>query len=77
MNGPLLLCYRCNHTGSPKLVWKPYRRTNGGTEWHLGAYCRHCGRWIKWVPQVPEWLAIAPPKPEEERVICGTLFDVT
>jgi len=24
---------------------------------HIGAYCRACKRWLKWLPQTPELLA--------------------
>lgn len=41
---------------TPSLSWKVM--SNGRV--HLGARCPNCQYWIKWVPQIPEWLALAP-----------------
>ena len=50
-----LACVSCG-PGEPRLAWK---EMVGGRA-HLGAYCRRCDRWIKWVPQASEWLRSAP-----------------
>ena len=37
-----LKCPSCNHTGEPELA--PSKQ-------HIGAYCKQCGAWLKWMPQ--------------------------
>jgi len=51
----------CRYNGTPLLLWRKHREGGG---FHLGAYCARCKAWIKWVPQDPRWLPIAPSKPE-------------
>jgi hypothetical protein len=51
-------CLTCGQRADPELRWKRGRRG----VLHLGLYCRRCGRWIKWVPQTPAVLRVAPTK---------------
>jgi len=53
---PGLTCPRCTATDEPDLRYLTYESEADGR--HLGAYCRHCTRWIRWVPQVAEWAAL-------------------
>lgn len=50
-----LECASCGPV-APRLAWK--EMVDGSA--HLGAYCRRCDRWLKWLPQVREWLRQAP-----------------
>jgi hypothetical protein len=62
MYQPLLLALPqppCLHAEPPDLRW----RATSDARWHLGAWCRACGRWLRWVPQTPAILATAPPRP--------------
>lgn len=54
-NRPGLTCVSCGPV-EPRLAWR--EMTDGRT--HLGAYCPGCSRWIKWLPQVDEWVRQAP-----------------
>lgn len=58
-----LTCVSCGPV-TPRLTWK----TMEGGRAHLGAYCRRCDRWIRWVPQVDKWLRAAPAKETVWRV---------
>ena len=49
-----LICRRCGHKGVPRLEW---RRGRGVV--HLGGYCKNCGEWIRWLPQVTPWVDLA------------------
>jgi hypothetical protein len=48
----------CTHP-QRRLKWRLL--ATGGA--HLGAFCRLCGKWITWLPQDPDTLAEAPPRP--------------
>ena len=49
---------RCAHP-QRRLKWRLL--ATGGA--HLGAFCRQCVKWITWLPQDPDTLAEAPPRP--------------
>ena len=53
-----LICQHCHEDGEPFLQWHPDNQ-------HLGAYCRRCLRWIKWLKQDEATLAEAPSKNEQ------------
>lgn len=59
-----LICNRCDLTGEPRLEYRHHL-----TGKHLGAWCRSCDSWIKWVPQEGAWLELyekqqaVPPNP--------------
>jgi hypothetical protein len=48
----------CTHP-QRRLKWRLL--ATGGA--HLGAFCLQCGKWITWLPQDPDTLAEAPPRP--------------
>ena len=48
----------CKHGCSPLEPILCWRELSDGRQ-QLGANCRDCGRWIKWVPQDEEWLTLA------------------
>ena len=54
-----LTCHHCGVIEEPDLGWQVFG--NGTT--HLRAECRACGRYIKYVPQTPENLSLAPLRP--------------
>lgn len=43
----------CNHCGSNEyeLLLKPMTSRTSGATAHVGAYCKKCKKWIKWVSQ--------------------------
>ncbi len=43
-----ILCEACGCLGYPKLAKKVL---TGGFHYHVGAYCRQCNSWIKWLRQ--------------------------
>jgi len=49
---PTLTCHRCDFVGQPILYW----HTFGEDARHLGALCARCKRWLRWVPQIDEWM---------------------
>ena len=59
-----LECLRCSLSVEPVLKW---RVGSVGVVTHLGAYCPACDAWLKWVPQTPDTLDHAPPKPNLEK----------
>jgi hypothetical protein len=46
----------------PHLRWREL--SNGRT--YLGAWCSHCGSFIKWVPQTAQWKSRAPMRRAQE-----------
>lgn len=61
-----LPCPRCGGEAPVRLAWR-----QGRGVLHLGAWCSSCGAWIKWLPQTPPLLRLAPPKPPVQ----GGLFE--
>lgn len=52
-----LECRHCHRTNRPPiLVRQP--PSHGSAANALGAYCRFCNQWIKWVPQDTLWLQV-------------------
>lgn len=60
-----LKCPTCDKRREPVLRWKPM----ASGDMHLGAYCPLCDKWIKWVPQSMEWMALAPDWPHQEAML--------
>jgi endogenous inhibitor of DNA gyrase (YacG/DUF329 family) len=56
---PELECPTCGPVPRPVLEWRRYTTWAGEEHRHLGAYCPHCGRWVKWLRQQKPMLPAA------------------